>query len=607
MIEDEEMKNLYQAESEEKLKNLEKQLAKLEINSDDKEALDTAFREAHSMKGSARMLKLQPIESMTHQFESSLDQIRKKEIPLTPQGIQVFYETLDVIQSLVNEALTGKPANVNLTLCLNKLMLKIPSSSQETKEPQEEEKKITTEEHSLSISTVRIDVEQINQLMNLAADLMVTRNRMIRFFERIENLLEVWEEQSQGDQSPYYSGRQRELLSLHLKEKKGLQSNNQQNINPLFKAFKERGENLNKIRNDAYEDVNKLELITSSIGDQIRKLSLIPLSKLFDFFPRSVRELGRVEGKEIELIVEGEDISVDKKIIEGLKDPLMHILRNAVSHGIETPEEREREGKPRRGTIHLTGKQTSNNIFIEISDDGQGINLEKIKEVALKRGMINEEKVKTLTLSEAYSLILLPGFSTTPQVDELSGRGVGLDVVKTEVEHLQGTLKIDSQQNHGSRFTIKLPIFFITTQVILIDVEKKRYALPIDLIETCLMVSSDQIAHDGEMNKVILENQSIPLLFFREFVGLHPINESDDQSRRKKGNEGQSCIVMKMQEKRLAVIVDKILDEEKVVVIPPDTILSKVKSVLGTTILKTGEACVILNPFLEPVQNLFDR
>lgn len=625
MIEDDELRNLFQAESEEKLKSLEEQLRKLEINPQDQEAIESAFRDAHTMKGSARMLNIDSIETITHQLENLLDKARKKEIILSSQGIQSLYEAVYGIQSLVNEAMTGEPAKIDmaaLSRVINYKNLSIkedpapphplspevplattiekeipkpsitnkeeePSSPSDLPEkidepslPKQGEHVIKKIDQNSSISTVRIDIQQINNLMNQAADLTVAKNRMVRLFENLENLLDSWGKKYRTYQQPNY------FLSDTSKE-------NHAASKAIFEAFKEIGEELEKLRNETYDDVNKLESITSSFTEHTLRLSLLPLSKLFDFFPRMVRDLAKSTGKEVELIIEGNEITVDKKIIENMKDPLMHLLRNAISHGIETPDERKKNGKPSKGVIQLIGKHNPTTIQIEVSDDGRGLDGEKIKAVAIERHLLNQQESKNLTHEEMHALIFLPGFSTASEVSDISGRGVGLDVVKKEVEKLHGTITIESVLNQGSRFLIELPIIHITTQVILCEVDKRIYAIPMDMIDACLLISPDQVSKIEGNDVIMVDNHPISIIFFKNLIN---INENSSE-KVEFLTTVQPCILVKSQGKKVALIFDVIVDQQKIVIIPPNRFLSQVPSIIGTTILKTGEVCIVLNPF----------
>lgn len=634
MIEDDELRTLFQAESEERLKSLEEQTAKLEMNFSDQEAIEIAFRDAHTIKGSARMLHIQPIEKISYELENILDSLRKGGFPPSYEGIPAIYQAIDAIQSLVSHETRGTSVNVDLASILgnlkkmNRIVPEEPSlqqssklSGEETEEknkatplissppeetgvkrppgvqtpllkgelqPTEEKKEVGEWEHPLSISTVRIDMEQVSHLMNQTVDLVAAKNRMVSVVERLDDLLEEWEQHYSLYTHSYFAG----LNDLAEEGTDVSDHTNHPLGNNVFQGYKDMGNSLRKLRRDAYEDAGKLEFITSSFTDQVQKLGLLPLSKLFDFFFAMVNDLAQSVGKQVALTVEGGEIAVDKKIIEEMKDPLMHLLRNAISHGIESPIERKEKGKSPVGSIQLIGRQTSDHILIEVSDDGKGLDIEQIKEIAIQRKILNERRGDPLTVSEAYSLIFSPGFSTASKVSDLSGRGVGLDVVKNQVERLNGRLSVESIPNQGCRFFIELPILHMTTQVILVKIENKIYGLPIEAIKRCLSICPDQIVVIDESLSIMVDDQPISIMF------LQSLSESGKclVSKRKDRKIPETCLILKGDGKDIALAVDVILEELQVVLIPPDPFLSIVKSIMGTTILKTGEVCLIFNP-----------
>ncbi|MFI0435506.1 MAG: chemotaxis protein CheA [Parachlamydiaceae bacterium] len=637
MIEDDELRTLFQAESEERLKSLEEQMKKLETSVSDREAIEIAFRDAHTIKGSARMLHIQSIEKISHELENTLDSFRKGGLTLSSEGIGAIYQAIDAIQSLVSHETRGKSVNVDVASVLGNLKktnrivpqepLLQPSSKlngegteeknkgaafisslpeqnigvekpadlqaplvilQGESQPKEEKKEGREWEHPLSISTVRIDMEQVSHLMNQTVDLVAAKNRMVSVVDRLDDLLEEWEQHYHLYKYSYFAG----LNDLTEEGADVSDHGDHPSGKHVFQGYKEMGNSLRKLRRDTYEDAGKLELITSSFTDQVQKLGLLPLSKLFDFFFAMINDLAQSVGKQVALTVEGGKIAVDKKIIEEMKDPLMHLLRNAISHGIESPIERKQKGKSPEGSIQLIGHQTSNHILIEVSDDGKGLDIEKIKEIAIQRKILSEKQAEALTLSEAYSLIFSPGFSTASKVSDLSGRGVGLDVVKNQVEKLNGRLSVESIPNQGCRFFIELPILHMTTQVILVKIDNRLYGLPIEAVKKCLFICPDQIVVVGQSQSIVVDNQPISMMFLQSFIesGKYALVRAEERKI------PEACLILSGDGKEVALVVDVILEEIKVILIPPDPFLSMVKSIMGVTILKTGEVCLIFNP-----------
>ncbi|WP_202803656.1 hybrid sensor histidine kinase/response regulator [Spirulina subsalsa] len=323
----------------------------------------------------------------------------------------------------------------------------------------------------------------------------------------------------------------------------------------------------------------------------------MPLSNIFQLFPRTVRDLAREQGKEVELIIEGGDTTADKRILEEMKDPLMHLIRNAVDHGVEPPEERERAGKSRQAHIWIKGYQTTSNIVIEVSDDGSGLNPETIKKTAVERGLYREEELATMTLNQVYNLIFLPGFSTQKFVTEVSGRGVGLDVVHTNVERLKGTLQVESTLGKGSTFRIQLGTTLATANVLLVSIHGIPHAIPIEFVETTLLVALEDIFTLEGRETIALNNQAVSVAHLANLLELKvsafdQLNETHERQQ----HQGLPCVLIKIGDDRLGLFVDELLDTQDVVLKPQSKLLKRVRNIAGATILGTGEVCMIVNP-----------
>lgn len=605
MIDDPELRALFLAENEERLHEIEECLHIIEKNPTQFQNWEELMRDVHTIKASARMLKIQSIEVIAHQYEDILTKIQKGEISFTRSLIKFFYEILDVIRSFVIEEVEGIPSKVDFAKILDEIhALKagkevkpkqpiIPSAAPQVmvqpvvtptsvppvvpptpeivvKKKPKLVKAAKVSKEGAQIATIRVYVNQVNALMTHAAELSIVRNRMERLFEEIEELLSYWEEKKTFQK-----------YSLEISKEK------------INESEKEIEEKLTHIRGHAYEHIHKLDLLSSTLVDNIRKLSLVPISKLFDPFPSMVREISKNFGKEIDLEIQTEEIGVDRKVIEELKDPLIHVLRNAVAHGIESSEEREQKGKPTKGTIALKAKQTEELILIEVSDDGAGLDLEKIKNKALQLKLFSQEELDTMSEELIQSLIFLPGFTTTTEVSEISGRGVGLDVVQESVENLHGNIRVKSQLGKGCTFMIELPSGYVTTQVMLVRQQSQTYAIPISLIESCFLITFDQISTIEEQDIIYLESQPYPILNLRDLF----FQAKKEQAPQLSSDVHYPCLVIKSLEKKFFLLVDAILEEQKLVVVSPSRLFLNAKGILGATILKSGEVCLVINPF----------
>ncbi|MGC9528275.1 MAG: hybrid sensor histidine kinase/response regulator, partial [Limnospira sp.] len=482
------------------------------------------------------------------------------------------------------------------------------------------------------IETIRVATRNLDGLMTQTGELTVTKTRIAHRLAEIEELTNLWEEWSRDafinrfalhdldvrDGSPGDSGVMGQLQSYH-----------QRSIDRLDRF----GRLVNQVRTSIYEDMARLELISDELEEGVRTLRLLPLSTIFNLFPRMVRDLAREQGKQVELVVEGGQTRADKRILEEMKDPLMHILRNAIDHGIESPEVRERRGKPATAIIRLSGYQTATSVIIEVSDDGRGLDLEQIKRTAVKRGICQPEELPGMTPTQIQALIFTPGFSTRSFVTEVSGRGVGMDVVRTNVERLKGSIRVDSTAGRGCAFRIQLGTTLATAHVLLVAVDGISYAIPVEFVQTTQLVSDASIFAIEGQDTILFEDQPVSVMPLSELLELQPDAGKSDRPHReatmagdtgapnrsreqpqddylpiwgqvaspsgpnsRRAAESRSCIILRMGEERLGLFVDALIDEQDVVLKPQSQLLRRVRNVAGATILGTGEVCMVLNP-----------
>ena len=439
------------------------------------------------------------------------------------------------------------------------------------------------------IDTIRVETRNLDSLMTQTGELTVSKIRIAHRLSEVEEIVTLWEEWSRD------SFVNRFALEEVMRGNRNGSLDRLQNFHHRTEDRLERlGQIVNRLRNSVYEDNARLDTIADELEEGIRTLRLLPLSTIFNLFPRMVRDLAKQEGKQVELLIEGGDTRADKRILEEMKDPLMHIIRNAIDHGIETPGERQQKGKPPKATIVLKGYQTATNIVIEICDDGRGLDLEKIKQTALKRGICREEELAAMTPHQIHSLIFTPGFSTRTFVTEVSGRGVGLDVVRTNVERLKGSIHIDSTPGMGTTLRLSLGTTLATAHVLLVEVEGIAYALPVEFVQLARLVpESDIFALEGR-ETMILDGQPVSVVKLADLLELPPrgiLNSSKSMN-----TSCLPCIILQVGEERLGILVDALVDEQDVVLKPQSKLLKRVRNVSGATILGTGEVCMVLNP-----------
>lgn len=465
---------------------------------------------------------------------------------------------------------------------------------------------------SYRIETIRVATQNLDDLMTQAGELTVTKTRLVHRLSDIEKLTNLWETWTREA----FMNR----LAFHQIETE--QNGSKKNaiviqLQNYYQRTEERLERLgtlvNRLKNRFHEDTARLELITEELESEIRTLRLLPLSTIFNLFPRAVRDLAKREGKEVELVIEGAETRADKRILEEMKDPLMHMIRNAIDHGIETPEERKKLGKLPVATLRIKGYQTGSNIIIEVADDGRGLNLDRIKQTAIKRNICTLEELANMTENQIQSLIFAAGFSTRTFVTEVSGRGVGLDVVRTNVEALKGSIQVESISGKGCTFRLQVSTSLATANVLIVAVEGIAYALPIEFIETAKLVAYDDIFAIEGKSTIVSDGQPLSVAYLVDLLELKnrgwlPNNREWRQESWREVNrqiQGEfltsnsakmSCIILKVGEERLGLFIDALIDEQDVVIKPQSKLLKRVRNVSGATILGTGEVCMVLNP-----------
>ncbi|HEY9666629.1 MAG TPA: Hpt domain-containing protein [Coleofasciculaceae cyanobacterium] len=589
-IEDEALREIYKTTSEERLQKLEAGLLHLEKYPNDETTLEELLREAHSLKGDSRSADLETVETLTHAIEDILSGIQRHEIVLTQTVSDRMYHGLDAIALLVHEAVTGQKSNVDTPKVLEQLTEIVAAPSTPESLP------VSGEIHSATmgaiatqdsptiplaasepyrIDTIRVPTRELDALITQAEELTVTKIQIAHATTEIVELARLW------DKWKAFYKKQRRRSSSFV-------------TNPYQEQLDKA---INALSLLTQENSTKLEFIAGELSSKIRTLRLLPLSTLFQLFPRTVRDLARQQAKEVELIIEGGETTADKRILEEIKDSLMHMIRNAIDHGIETPAEREKLGKPPVATIWLRGYQAANHIIIEIADDGRGLDIEKIKQTAIKRKLYRREELETMTSSQIYSLIFMPGFSTRTFITELSGRGIGLDVVHTTVERLNGTIQVESTPNQGCTLRLQLGTSLASLNTLLFNVQGIIHALPMEHVSATLLVSPNEISTVEHRETINWNGQTIPVANVTDLLQLsNSVAYSSVAKVEQQTSDLRPCILVQVGEEQAGFFCDRLLDTQEIVIKPQSQLLKRVRNVTGATILPTGEVCMILNP-----------
>jgi two-component system chemotaxis sensor kinase CheA len=478
---------------------------------------------------------------------------------------------------------TGQPGQVDVEPILRELKQVLPARTVAQVEtippPDLTEPEVLTPaarlKSSYHIDTIRVQTHDLDALMTQTEELTATRIQIAQTLTQVEQLVDLWEEWRANKSREHPSG----------------------GVSDGHQSYAENLEYLiNNLRASTQENSHNLDLITETLREKVYNLRLLPLSVVFRLFPRIVRDLARQQSKAVELVLEGEETTADKRILEGIKDALTHLIRNAIDHGIETVEEREILGKPANARIWLRGYQSPGGVVIEIADDGRGLDLEQIKQTAIKRRLYQAETLEAMTPAQIHALILTPGFSTRSFITELSGRGIGLDVVQTQVERLKGSIQIESTPHQGCTFRLHLRTSLTSINVVIVEVQGIVYALPFEFLQTTLLIAPKQITRTATQDTVTWNDQSIAVANLLDVLELSKSPAYPFAAKAKPYSDRRPCLIFQIGEERAGFLVDRLLDTQEVVIKPQSRLLKRVRNVLAGTTLASGEVCMILNP-----------
>ncbi len=458
------------------------------------------------------------------------------------------------------------------------------TSLEKSKEETTSEKQDTVRKPVKHGSILRVDSKRVDDLLNLVSETVINKatfNQLVSTFNENLSLFQI----TQG----IYRERLRELLE-HFGKSNGNGSSIQLNkkelqdyFGELFGIFDEFGNKIKSTINLFKGTTQQLSRITGDLQEGVMRIRMVPVSQIFSRFPRLVRDLSKNLNKKVVLEIEGEETELDKSVIEDLLDPLIHCVRNSIDHGIEAPEERIEKGKPPEGHVLLQARNEGNMIVIEIKDDGKGIDVESVKKRAIERGLIHPNKL--LTDVEAFNLIFQPGFSTASQVTNISGRGVGLDVVRKQVEKLNGTVTVDSIKGEGTTFTIKLPLTLAIVQGLLVKVGKEIYAIPITSVLESVRIKPDEIRNLDSYEVFNLRDEVLSLMRLNRLFRI-----SVDEERKY-----YFIVIVGSGDKKVGLMVDSLIGEEDLVIKPLHDRFTNTPGIAGATILGDGTVALILD------------
>ena len=617
-------------EAFELIEQIDHDLVELEANPEDLELLNRIFRVAHTVKGSSSFLNFDVLTELTHHMEDVLNKARKGELKITPDIMDVVLESVDMMKRLLesirdngSDAAAGidiKNICASLTQIsegeapsaapeapaaapapepvkepepaapaeeaapevsdaeLSKLsdseveaeierLLKVRKAEDQArraskgiapKSPEEiapaasaapapapkpapsrerdADKKVPAASSNSAVAqeqTIRVEVKRLDHLMNLIGELVLGKNRLLKIYDDVE-------ERYEGEK----------FL-----------------------------EELNQV-------VSSLSLVTTDIQLAVMKTRMLPIAKVFNKFPRMIRDLSRELGKQIDLEISGEETELDKSIVEEIGDPLVHIIRNSCDHGIEDPETRKAMGKPEKGHVQLKAYNEGNHIVVEIVDDGKGLDADMLKAKSIEKGIITEREADAMSEKEAFGLIFKPGFSTAAKVTNVSGRGVGMDVVKTNIEKLNGIIDIESEVGKGTVMKLKIPLTLAIIQSLLVGTQEEFYAIPLaSVLETVRVPIDDIYTIDGK-NVLRLRDEVLSLVRLSDVFGVNKVFDGGDQTY---------VVIIGVAEAKLGIIVDTLVGQEEIVIKSMGDYLQNIPGIAGATIRGDGRVTLIID------------
>jgi two-component system chemotaxis sensor kinase CheA len=597
-----EMKDLiaiFEAETEEHLTKLDNGLVELEKQPDNIELVRGLNREVHTLKGAARVFGFCEIQDIAHRIEDILVEVGGKRAVFNSFMAGRIFKGLDTIRIILEKIIHEKEIDVDVSdLCRNleaclaaKQEIGTPRKTEPMKEHEGEKAQRevvhpVSDEGNPPPSTqwdeyIRIPLSRADKLLYLVGEVVINRMKSSAKIAQTKRLSKLSMEV------------QKSISSLSEAIKKEWSPPEGEVIKLLSQCdaqMQKLREHTLTLYDHVSSEVFHLDPIIDELQTRVKEIKMLPLSTIFSGFPRMVRDIASQQGKEINLVISGEETELDKRVLEGIKTSLIHILRNCIDHGIEEPEMRMALGKPRDGTIKVSASHEGDNVVITVEDDGRGMDTEQIKQTALKKRLVSSDDLERMTDKEVLNIVFTNGYSTSPVVTDVSGRGMGLDIVRRDIANLKGRVFLDTQKNRATKFTLVLPLTIAIIQVLLVKVQNMLFALPMISITECVKVDMDELSTiEGRMALPFREH-IVPLVRLNEVLGLPPIRDEEEKAKKT-----MLVVLVTSLDKQVGFIVDEIVGDEEAFIKSLGKHLGKVKNVSGATIMANGEVAVVLD------------
>ncbi|MHA6248074.1 chemotaxis protein CheA [Pontibacter sp. CAU 1760] len=528
---EQEYKEIFIAEALEYFDALNRHISTLEKQPDDEQTLAEVFRLLHNLKANSKAIGYLQISDVSHKLETAFSLIRSKELKFSEEVVTVLFDGIDLLGELIRGVARDENPDADPVLLRN-LDLIVESLSDSAIELTKVQKYNTSKNLALS-DLVYIRIKKLDHIMNLVGELMIDRDRIISIGKETDNS-------------------ELKAVSSHLYR------------------------------------------ITEDLQYSVMDARLVSIGSLFNKFPRIVRDIAAAEKKMVDLTLTGQDIQIDRNILQIITDSLLHLVRNAITHGLELPEQRAKHGKSKTGHLRLDAQSDRDNVLIELSDDGKGMDYKQIRRTAVDRKLVTAEAAKNLNEAETLSFLFEPGFSTAKVVTEYSGRGVGLDVVKNAIDSIGGRLMVKSEKNQGTTFTMLLPTSIAVKGALLFEVDGSFYAIPLIHTDQVVALDKDEIHEVGNMMIADLKGESVTVVYLHELLNADENNMRLGDKTRLKG-QVQNIVVVSYNNRKLGLIVDKLYRQQDIVVKPMSKPLDRIDLYGGVTLLGSGKVCLVLD------------
>ena len=617
-------------EAFELIEQIDHDLVELESNPEDLELLNRIFRVAHTVKGSSSFLNFDVLTELTHHMEDVLNKARKGELKITPDIMDVVLESVDMMKGLLSSIRdhgNDTAAGIDIkNICARLTQIsegEAPAAAPEApitpvaepvpepvKEPEpaapaEEAPEISDAELSkLSDSEVEAEIERLLKVRKaedkarraskgiapkspseIAPAASSTSAPAAKAESKEKDADKKVPAASSGAVAQEQTIRVEVKRLDHLMNLIGELVLGKNRLLKIYDDVEERYEG-EKFLEELNQVVSSLSLVTTDIQLAVMKTRMLPIAKVFNKFPRMIRDLSRDLGKQIDLEISGEETELDKSIVEEIGDPLVHIIRNSCDHGIEDPETRKAAGKPEKGLVQLKAYNEGNHIVVEIVDDGKGLDADMLKSKSIEKGIITEREADAMSEKEAFGLIFRPGFSTAAKVTNVSGRGVGMDVVKTNIEKLNGIIDIESEVGKGTVMKLKIPLTLAIIQSLLVGTQEEFYAIPLaSVLETVRVPIDDIYTIDGK-NVLRLRDEVLSLVRLSDVFGVEKAFD---------GGEQTYVVIIGVAEAKLGIIVDTLVGQEEIVIKSMGDYLQNIPGIAGATIRGDGRVTLIID------------